>query len=49
MPLHFIRKNKTYMLCVCAALMLNNRHPSVSLLQKIVSLVLYIAHCSKQV
>ena len=43
------RPNKTYMLCMCASLMLRNRRPAMSLLQKIISLVLYSGHCSKQV
>ena len=44
-----LRQNRTYMLCMCASLMLKNRRPSMSLLQKIVSVVLYGGHCSKQV
>ena len=43
------RKTKTYMVCMCAAMMFKNRRPSMSLLQKIISVILYIGHCSKQV
>lgn len=43
------RENKAYLVCLCAALMLKNRRPSMSLLHKIVSLILFSGHCSKQV
>ena len=42
------RQNATYMLCMCASLMLRNRRATMSLLQKIISVVLYCGHCSKQ-
>ena len=44
-----LRQNSKYMLCMCASLMLKNRCPTMSLLQKIISVVLYCGHCSKQV
>ena len=43
------RQNRTYMLCTCASLMLRNRHPTMSLLQKLISVILYSGHCPKQV
>ena len=35
--------------CVCVALLLRNRNPRMNLIQKIISLVLYGGHSSKQV
>ena len=43
------RSNHTIILCVCAAIILKFRYPKMSLIQKIISCVLYYGHCSKQV
>ena len=36
-------------MCVCVALLLRNRNPRMNLIQKIISLLLYGGHSSKQV
>ena len=46
------RMSKTHfnvVMCVCVALLLRNRNPRMNLIQKIISLVLYGGHSSKQV
>ena len=43
------RHNSQQMICLCAALMCKNRQASMSLLHKIISIILYTGHCSKQV
>ena len=43
------RQNSTYMLCTCACLMMRNRRPSMSLLQRTISILLYSGHCLKKV
>ena len=43
------RKNQVAVICMCAAILLKYRFKRLSLVQKIVSLVLYGGHCSKKV
>ena len=43
------RQNLQQMVCLCAALMCKHRRPTMCLLQKIISIILYNGHCSKQV
>ena len=43
------RQNSTYIIFICACLILKNRRPSMSLLQRTISLLLYVGHCSKKV
>ena len=43
------RQNETYLVSFCAAMMFKQRRPSMSLLHKILSVILYSGHCSKQV
>ena len=41
--------NRKQVICVCAAILAKYRRPSMSLLQRCISLILYAGHCSKQV
>lgn len=43
------RENRDSVIGMCAAIVLKNRFAKMSLLQKILSLVLYAGHCGKQV
>ena len=43
------RQNETYLVSFCAAMMFKQRRPSMNLLHKILSVILYSGHCSKQV
>ncbi len=43
------RPNTKAVISTCAAVLLNHRNPKMSLLQKIISLILYAGHSSKQV
>ena len=43
------RANLHIVIGTCVAILLKHRNPKASLLQKIVSLVLYAGHASKQV
>ena len=43
------RSNRIAVMCVCASVILKYRFKRINLFQKIVSLVLYAGHCSKQV
>lgn len=43
------KTNFNVVLCVCVSLLLRNRNPRMNLIQKIISLVLYGGHSSKQV
>ena len=43
------RQNLQQMICLCTALMCKHRRSSMSLLHKVISLILYSGHCSKQV
>ena len=43
------RSNRKAVICVCAAVLLKYRFSKMSLLQKVVSLILYAGHSSKQV
>ena len=43
------RSNTNAVVCTCAAILLKHRNPKMSLLQKIISLILYSGHTSKQV
>ena len=44
-----VRSNQKAVMCVCAAVLLKYRFPQMSLLQKVVSLIMYAGHASKQV
>ena len=43
------RANRTTTIVMCFAVIVKHRNPNVNLLQKIISLILYAGHCSKQV
>ena len=43
------RPNSHIVIGTCVAILLKHRNPKLSLLQKIISLVLYAGHASKQV
>lgn len=43
------RRNAHIIICTCAAILLKHRNPKMSLLQKIISIILYAGHTSKQV
>ena len=43
------RTDFNVVMCVCVALLLRNRNPRMNLIQKIISLILYGGHSSKQV
>ncbi len=43
------RMNQDIVVVMCFALILKHRNPTINLLQKIISLILYSGHCSKQV
>lgn len=43
------RANRTTTIVMCLAMIVKHRNPNVNLLQKIISLILYAGHCSKQV
>lgn len=43
------RPSDTAVLCICAAIMLRHRNVHMNMLQRIVSLILYNGHASKQV
>lgn len=46
---HGARTNRSAVIGMCFALLLKHRNPQLNLIQKIVSLILYAGHCSKQV
>ena len=43
------RVNRTMTIVMCFAMIVKHRNPNVNLLQKIITLILYAGHCSKQV
>ena len=43
------RSNRSAIICVIVAVILKFRYPKMSLIQKVISCVLYAGHCSKQV
>jgi len=43
------RQNHQQLICLCVALMCKNRIPSMSLIHRVISIILYAGHSSKQV
>ena len=43
------RSNTNVVIGICSAILLNHRNPKMNLIQKIISLILYAGHSSKQV
>ena len=43
------RKMPQYAVCICASVLLKNRNKNLTLIQAIISIVMYAGHCSKQV
>lgn len=43
------RSNRMYLISLCAAIFCKHRRPTMSLLHKVIALILYSGHCSKQV
>ena len=43
------RVNRTMTIIMCFAMIVKHQNPNVNLLQKIITLILYAGHCSKQV
>ena len=44
-----VRSNQLKVIGMCVAMILKHRNPNLNLLQKMISLILYSGHCSKQV
>ena len=42
-------KNQTSIICICAAIMLKHQHSNMSLINKLISCILFCGHCSKEV